>query len=683
MYMRSIFFFAGMLPFTALFAQVPDRQTEIDGVIEQLVSDISEQGEAGLDYNELAEDLYELARNPLNLNQATEQELGRLHFLSAGHIAALLEHRRRYGSIKSIYELAYIYGWDRQLAIQTALFVQVGPAAEKQWNVKRMLRSGTHELLMRCRQQFPGSEAAYLGSPQAYYLRYRYQVKQYFSVGILAEKDAGEQFFRGTQPQGFDFYSGHAYLAPPKGMVTAVVLGDFRIQAGQGLAVWTGFAPAMGNGVNGFMKNARGLVISHSANESQFLRGAALQLKPHKRMHILLYGSYKRIDASLEEDSLGQALWVNTLIQSGLHRTKSEVARKAALGEWIAGTMLQYQATRFRLGITLQYTGLSSRLAAGKAAYQYYRFSGRQLLNSSLYYAIKTEGGFLFGEWAAGSNGGWACINGWQGNLSPLFRLALLQRFYSRRYHTFYATAPARYAPGTGEGGFSLSLQCMPFKRADAGLYADIAYARWLTYTQPFFSYRAECGFNLNYRPAAGAELRTQLRYRFVQKKGAATQLIPPAEDTRRWDIRLQVLLEPLPGFRLQLRADAAEYGRIGIAGSQWGYMLAQDILWKTVRGRVDLGLRYCLFQADAYELRMYSYERDLLYAFSVPMMLGRGHRTAFTLHIRVASFVDVYAKTAYTWRADMPGTPSERWELGLQTRWKWRNSAPAPQKQR
>ena len=40
-------------------------------------------------------------------------------------------------------------------------------------------------------------------------LRYKYQFKNLLQYGLLAEKDAGEQFFKGPQKRGFDFSGYH------------------------------------------------------------------------------------------------------------------------------------------------------------------------------------------------------------------------------------------------------------------------------------------------------------------------------------------------------------------------------------------------------------------------------------------------------------------------------------------
>ena len=49
----------------------------------------------------------------------------------------------------------------------------------------------------------------YYGAPYRVMIKYRYHYQQFIRFGLTMEKDAGENFFRGSNPYGFDFYSGY------------------------------------------------------------------------------------------------------------------------------------------------------------------------------------------------------------------------------------------------------------------------------------------------------------------------------------------------------------------------------------------------------------------------------------------------------------------------------------------
>ena len=60
-------------------------------------------------------------------------------------------------------------------------------------------------------------------------------------VSFTGEKDAGEEFFQGSQKNGFDFYSAHLFVQG-FGTIKQLAIGDFQAQFGQGLTFWSGLA---------------------------------------------------------------------------------------------------------------------------------------------------------------------------------------------------------------------------------------------------------------------------------------------------------------------------------------------------------------------------------------------------------------------------------------------------------
>src|SRR5690606_2679514 len=84
-------------------------------------------------------------------------------------------------------------------------------------------------------------KSRYLGNPDRYFIRYRYQLPKHFKISINMKKDAGEQFFYESQKHGFDFYSA-SLLFNELGRVKNLVLGDYSLQFGQGLSLWSGLS---------------------------------------------------------------------------------------------------------------------------------------------------------------------------------------------------------------------------------------------------------------------------------------------------------------------------------------------------------------------------------------------------------------------------------------------------------
>ena len=231
-------------------------EIEKDAIIERTIEFIGEANEdADIDYTTFIEDYYLILDNPINLNQATFNDLSRLNFLSDLQIGAILDYRFRYRQLLSIYELGAIVELDPETIRILTPFVFVGDKAELKTNWRAVFNYGKHDVLMRYQrvledkagyQAYPDSilqespNKIYQGNPDRYYVRHRYTYKDKLSYGFTAEKDAGETFFRADNKQGFDFYSAH-FMLNKTGRFKKIIIGDFHANFGQGLNIWTGF----------------------------------------------------------------------------------------------------------------------------------------------------------------------------------------------------------------------------------------------------------------------------------------------------------------------------------------------------------------------------------------------------------------------------------------------------------
>ncbi len=134
-------------------------------------------------------------------------------------------------------------GWNISVIKKLQPYITINEQPEFFNSLSSRLKNGGNTLLARVTQVLErskgyllGNSSAnnfYPGSPQKIFLRYKYSYKNLLQYGITAEKDAGEQFFKGAQKKGFDFYSAHFYVRNI-GIIKALALGDFLLNFGQG-----------------------------------------------------------------------------------------------------------------------------------------------------------------------------------------------------------------------------------------------------------------------------------------------------------------------------------------------------------------------------------------------------------------------------------------------------------------
>ncbi len=138
--------------------------------------------------------------------------------------------------------------WDVYTIKQLLPYVTVSEGKSIGERLGERLQHGEQTALLRFATTVSNSEedkkAAenYLGQPSAVLFRYKYNYKNLLQYGVTGDKDAGEQFFKGAQKNGFDFYSFHFFA---RKLGYCAIAGHWRFYR----RVWTGAYTVAGNGV--------------------------------------------------------------------------------------------------------------------------------------------------------------------------------------------------------------------------------------------------------------------------------------------------------------------------------------------------------------------------------------------------------------------------------------------------
>jgi hypothetical protein len=99
-------------------------------------------------------------------------------------------------------------------------------------------------------------------------------------------------------------------------------------------------------------------------------------------------------------------------------------------------------------------------------------------------------------------------------------------------------------------------------------------------------------------------------------------------------------------------KVEGAHY-RNDDGSNAYGYYLCQDIAYKPEGKPFNLTFRYALFDAQDYNARVYAYENDVLYAFSVPALYGKGMRVYLLGKLKVLDALTLYARIGSTFYTD------------------------------
>jgi len=633
-------------------------------LFQQRIESLAEEAEEELDYSELIEELEFFIRNPINLNFATADDLRRLSFLNDIQINNLLNHISMFGRLLSIYELQSVEGFDLQTIRLLQPYVTVSEERfRRHFRLDDMLREGNSQFFLRYQQMLEeqrgfspiepeeleaNPNARYLGSPFRLYSRYRFTYYNNLSIGMTAEKDPGEEFLRGTQPNGFDFYSGHVYVRD-FGRLRAAVVGDFQVQFGQGLTLWSGLAFGKSGEAVDIKKNGLGIRPYTSVDENNFMRGTGVSVGLGN-FELTGFFSSKGRDANvLEMDTVtGEALVITSLQQTGLHRTPRELENKNAVQESIYGGHLAWKSNNLSLGMTAYRMELGADYQRNLSFYNQFDFNERTNTNFGFDYNYISRNFNFFGEAAMSENGGYAFLNGVMMSLDPRLSLALLHRKFSKDYQSLFAAAFSENTRVVNEDGLYLGINARLSQQWRISAYADHFSFPWMKFRTYLPSKGYEYLVQVNYRPSRGTEMYA--RYR-IKNKPLNTQdpdMIRHLEDVVRQNYRFHISYPISPSFSLRNRIELVDF-RFG-ERKEKGYAIYQDVIYRSLSSPLAVTLRYALFDTDGFDSRIYVYENDVLYAFSFPFYADKGSRAYLLVRYRLNRNIDLYARLAQTW---------------------------------
>jgi hypothetical protein len=630
-------------------------------IIEQSIETIAEANEdEEVDYTTLFDDLSYFFEHPIDLNRTTQEELQSMRLLNDFQINALLDHIDEQGKLLTIYELQSIDGFDVVTIRNIMPFAKVGRDFDApNISLKDMLKNGNHELFIRYTRVLEEQEGflpiadsvlaespnkRYLGDPNKIYTRYRFKFRQNVSWGFTAEKDAGEEFFKGSQPTGFDYYSAHFFLRG-FGKLKALAIGDYQAQFGQGLTFWSGLAFGKSADIMGLKRNAKGLKAYTSVDENLFMRGAGTTVGLGKFEFTAFY-SNKKIDANISDaDTLDADLVVTSFQTTGLHSTPSELFDRDAIQETYYGGNFAYKSRNLSIGLTAVHGEYGGDLQRSLSEYNQFEYAGADNTTMGLDYNFLKGNFNFFGEVARSSNGGIAYLNGALISLDPRFAVSVFHRHYGRDYHALLSAAVAESSRNVNEKGLYMGFIAKPHRYVTFTSYFDRYEFAWMRYQANAPSQGHEFLSQLNYKPSKKLEMYFRVRKRNRPKN--------TPEDIANIDFivsqtqvnyRYQVSYKISDAIRLKNRVEYTEF-QLGDNEAEQGFLIYQDVAYKALSKPWSLNFRYALFESDTYNSRIYAYESDVLYAFSIPAYAYRGTRTYLTFRYTIRRGVDLWLR--------------------------------------
>jgi hypothetical protein len=659
--LRIILFALCVLPFSFLQAQVqkPPVQQNDGNDVQDIIENNAQQTESEtFDYDAYIDELERFKEHPINLNTADASDLADLPLLNAQQISTLVEYIARNGKLISIYELQAIPEFDLSLINRLLPYVKVdNDVREEHFTAKQLFSKGKFMLVTRYRQQIEksvgyqlGDGRGYLGRPFGLFARFRYNYGNKLSYGITAEKDAGEEFFKGSNRKGFDYYSGHIFVRDIK-VLKALALGDYEVRLGQGLIMWSGFGVRKSPSVMHVKREGMILRPYTSVNEYNFMRGGAFTLGA-KGVSVTAFASFKQIDGNILtaiDSSINADESFSSFNESGFHRTQNEINDRNSINLLTTGGNISYAKRAWHVGANAVYSRFFGNYSRTLYPYNQFDLNRNQLVNASIDYHFVVKNFHFFGEEAISDNLGFGLLNGVMMSLDKKVDVSILHRYYSRNYQTIYASAFAEGSRPQNENGLYFGLSVRPISMLRFDAYFDLYMSKWLKYLTEAPSWGSDNFLQATFTPNKKMEMYA--RYRFELKKknqtdndGAFDYLV----NERRQSIRFNAKYKISDAVTLANRIEWMNY-RMGNSKPENGFVIYQDATFKMLSFPLSFNARLAIFKTSSYNSRIYAYENDVLYSFSIPAYYGNGMRYYLTLRYSATRNIDFWVRFSQT----------------------------------
>ena len=581
----------------------------LDDIILDIYNAASELSE--VDYEQLQTDLYTLHDAPIDLNATSDEELSQLPFLSPQQIDDILAYADRH-PFESLYELRLITSLTDYDIRNLLPFVKLLPSStdSAEFFPREVFRYAGHELITRIDarniESFEGTDPMYVQA------RYRFDFRRRVTFGVQLRRPVGG----GAK----DLQYGAYLQLKDIGHLHTLVAGSFQASFGQGLVLASPYHTGKSAYVTSVGMRATGLRY-YSSVDGAGLQGVGTTFRWQ-------WGKHTRLDAtalyslSKANDSTRHHLFGANLT---LRHRKLEVQLTAAENLW-SDSIRPY------------------RNAAYNA--RYFRGRNQAVLGASFRY---NHGWFdLFGEIATAQNQYWGVATLVGSRFYPTEGVSLiaLYRYYSPWFDNSLGYAFSETSRIGDENGLYLGFDLTRWARWHMRGYVDL-----FRFANP--------KYGIPYAPSMGYDALAEVQYSFVrsalsvrlrarEKGGKALYAV-----RAQWSWHRDAL-----SLRTTAEANLSSVRPFASSPLSYGVTVYQDAAYMFRTAPLSFHVRLQFFDARDWDNRIYCYEHDVLYAFSIPAVYGLGGRAYASIKWQIIPQLALYVRVSETlyqprWYAD------------------------------
>lgn len=442
--------------------------------------------------------------NKYNINIIGETILTEKLGISDTSASAIINHRKNYGDILSIYELQRI----SNLTHEEIIIIKNNCRFSRTENSSTTPYISAHKL--KIDGLYSSKISGRFETKTGRNLSQRYKISSNSIEGINTklklEQDKGESFKFSKNQIGFDFIGGFIEFKKTYGQL---IIGDFNVSFGQGLILWSSFSLPAGLNPEFAPKFKTSISGNGGFMESIFMRGIGYRYEK-KGIKIIVWGSQNFED---KKSIINPDKPFDNLRSSGYHITPSEITNKDKLILNSTGILVEKKYRTLKFGgayVQNQLKIIGNTNEYGKESY---------ISAFGNYYTSQTT---YFGEIAAETeNLTPSFIIGALNSLSKYSTLSIIGRNFESDFKPTFGNPLKAKANGINEKALYLGYQNKFSPKAefrffiDFGVFSDgkhqntSSFFKWSNKYSKWISKDFEVGSRIKYTSTTTKEIHT------------------------------------------------------------------------------------------------------------------------------------------------------------------------------
>ncbi len=601
---------------------------------------------------------------PLDLNTASTNQLQQLPGLTLRQAIQIVSYRGAHGPFDAVEALQRVPTLSDRTYQIIAPFVHVrketdldSPAQNaawwrRSWQARGLLRAGRR--MERARGYTGDTEVPYLGSPYRSVMRLR-AWNDRIGLGLTTDKRPGEplRWDPTARQYGADHLIGYAQLRN-QGRLRQLVVGSYQAAFGHGLALWTGarFTSAYGT-PQALVRQGSGLRPYRGTNPHTYFRGVGATVRITPQVDATAFVSHRNRDATLDTLQHSNRVVARSLRSTSLRRTTTERQFRRVLPATHVGGHAQWQSDALRVGLLGLYARFGHPLVPDFRPDTRHDFAGRWTTHwgVSAHYTPAPRI-TLVGEGALTGPEGRAAVLGAHADIGRAATLTIRGYAATRHYDPLdLGGLDGNAIAGERGAETRVALTVHPYWTLYGALRQIYTRIPQFRTTRPEVATRTSA--SVHYDPDTQLHFRLQGQWRTQDRRTSVTRAYGPTVPVHSLHSQHRIRIHLKYGVTERLRfSTRTAWTRVQLpATTETGSLLWIETDY-TPLPRLSTNMRWTLFGTDGFDSRLFAYEPDVRYGFSVPALFEHGQRAHALIRLDLTSAVHLEAKysvTAYT----------------------------------